>query len=233
MVRRLIFVGVFVACTLLGCWQALVHTVRRGTRTVPDLTRQSVDEATRGAHDLGLLVELEEPGVYAADVEIGAIAAQRPRAGFHVKTGSTIRVRASLGSERTTIPDLLAESLQGGLHDLERAGLVPGKRARVDGMTTADRVVATDPPIGTLVAPASEVHVLVNQQPDTKLYVMPSLLSHTTDEARRFCLANRLRLGQIHEVPYPGLPRGVLLRQYPPEGSPVSRTDIVAIWVAQ
>jgi len=233
MVRRLIFVGVFVACTLLGCWQALVHTVRRGTRTVPDLTRQSVDEAARSAHDLGLQVELEEPGVYAADVEIGAIAAQRPRAGFHVKTGSTIRVRASLGSERTTIPDLLAESLQGALHDLERAGLVPGKRARVDGMTTADRVLATDPPIGTLAAPGSEVHVLVNQSPDAALYVMPSLLAHTTEDARRFCLANRLRLGQIHEVAYPGLPSGFLLRQYPPEGSPVSRSDIVAVWVVQ
>jgi len=233
MVRRLLLIGLFVACSLLGCWQALVHTVHRGTRAVPDFTGMSVDEATRTAHDLGLVVEPEQPGVYAADVEVGAIAAQRPRPGFHVKTGSRVRVRASLGSERTAIPDLRGDSLQGSLHDLERSGLVPGRRARVDGMAAADRVLATDPPIGTLAAPGSEVHVLVNQSPDAALYVMPSLLAHTTEDARRFCLANRLRLGQIHEVAYPGLPSGFLLRQYPPEGSPVSRSDIVAVWVVQ
>jgi len=233
MVRRLLLISVFVACSLLGCWQALVHTVHRGTRAVPDFTGQSVEEATRAAHDLGLVVESEEPGVYAADVEPGAIAAQRPGPGFHVKTGSRVRVRVSLGSERTAIPDLRGDSLQGSLRDLERSGLVPGRRARVDGMTGADRVLATDPPIGTLAAPGSEVHVLVNQSPDTALWVMPSLLARSTDEARRFCLAHNLRLGQIHEVPYPGLPSGFLLRQYPPEGSPVSRTDIVAIWVVQ
>jgi serine/threonine-protein kinase len=233
MVRRVLVVGLFVACALVGCWQALVHTVHRGTRSVPDLTGQSVEQATRDAHDIGLLVELEEPGVFSGDVEIGAIAEQQPRPGFHVKTGSRIRVRASLGSERAAIPDLRGESVQGSVRGLERAGLVPGERSRVDGMTAADRVIATDPPIGTLASPGSEVHVLVNQSPANRLYVMPSLLSRTTEEARRFCLANRLRLGQIHEVPYPGLPPGVLLRQYPPEGSPVSRADIVAIWVVQ
>jgi len=233
MVRRALVVGLFVACTLVGCWQALVHTIHRGTRAVPDLTGQSVDQATRTAHDIGLAVELEEPGVYSGEVEIGAIADQQPRPGFHVKTGSRVRVRTSLGSERTAIPDLRGESVQGSVRGLERAGLLPGGRCRVDGMTAADRVLATDPPIGTLASPGTEVAVLVNQGPATRLWVMPSLLTRSIEEARRLCLANQLRLGQIHEVPYPGLPRGILLRQYPPEGSPVSRSDIVAIWVVQ
>lgn len=233
MVRRALVVGLFVACALVGCWQALVHTIHRGTRAVPDLTGQSVEQATRTAHDIGLVVDLEEPGVYSGVVEIGAIADQQPRPGFHVKTGSRVRVRASLGSERTAIPDLRGESVQGSVRGLERAGLLPGSRSRVDGMTAADRVLATDPPIGTLASPGAEVAVLVNQGPATRLWVMPSLLTRSIEEARRFCLANQLRLGQIHKVPYPGLPRGILLRQYPPEGSPVSRADIIAIWVVQ
>lgn len=233
MLTRLAAVLVFCACAAVVCWQALVHTVHRGTLAVPSLLGETVEQARRSAHDVGLQVEVEDPGVFAEEVEPGAIAFQQPRPGFHVKTGSTVRVRVSLGSERTEVPDIRGESLQAGLLGLQRVGLVPGRRAHVEGMTTADRVLATDPPIGDLSVPGSETHVLVNQAPATELWIMPSLLYRTSEQVRQLCLSYQLRLGQIHEVFYPGLRSGTVLRQYPPVGSPVSRADIITIWVAE
>lgn len=233
MVTRLAAALLFVVCALVVCWQALVRTVHSGTLAVPTLVGQTIEQAERSAHDVGLQLEIEEPGVFAEDVEPGAIAAQQPRQGFHVKTGSTVRVRLSLGSERTAVPDIRGESLQAGLLGLQRVGLVPGRRAHVEGTTGADRVLATDPPVGELSVPGSDTHVLVNQAPATDLWIMPSLLYRSSDQVRQLCLAYQLRLGQIHEVLYPGLRSGTVLRQYPPEGSPVSRADIITIWVAQ
>jgi len=233
MVARLLAALVFVICATLVFWQAFVHTVHRGTLAVPDLVGKPVDDAASKAHDVGLSVIVEEPGVYSAAVPVGVIAEQHPRAGFQVKTGSPITVRISLGSVRTMIPDIRGESLQGGLSGLDQAGLKAGRRARIDGFTTADRILATDPPVGQLTVPETEIDLLVNVNPQEEFWVMPSLLSRSRDAVRRLCLNHQFRLGQIHQVAYPGLPAGVVIRQYPPAGSRLSRNDIITIWVAQ
>jgi serine/threonine-protein kinase len=233
MIARLVAVLVFLACSGVVFWVALVHTVHRGTLAVPDLRSIDLESAERLAHDQGLRVVVEEPGVFSTATPPGAIADQEPRPGFHVKTGSVVKVRLSLGGERIEIPDIHGESMQGGLRGLEQTGLHAGRRVQLNGQASGDRVLATEPPIGTEVAPTTEVNLLVNVAPVRELWVMPSLLSRSRDEVRRFCRASQLRLGQVHEVSYPGLGSGLVLRQYPPAGSPLSRGDIVAIWVSR
>jgi serine/threonine-protein kinase len=192
-----------------------------------------VEQAERQAHDSGIELFVEEPGVFSASTPPGIIADQDPPPGFHVKVGSRVAVRLSLGNERMTIPELNGESLQGGLRGLELAGLKPGRRARLDGHGTGDRIIATDPQIGSETAPDTEIDLLVNLTPAVDLWVMPSLLLRSQETVRRFCRATQVRLGQIHEVAYPGLSSGLVLRQYPPAGSPLSRSDIVTIWVSR
>jgi serine/threonine-protein kinase len=233
MLARLLAAAMFLLCTGIVFWQALVHTVHRGTLAVPELRGSNLEQAERLAHDYGLTVVVDEPGVFTIATPVGSIAAQDPQPGFHVKTGSTITVRLSLGGERVTIPDIRGESLQGGLRGLEQIGLSPGRRAQIDGQTGGDRVLATEPPIGAQVAPETDIDLLVNLSPRRELWVMPSLLSHSRDTVRRFCRTNQLRLGQVHEVGYPGLPAGLVLRQYPPAGSPLERGDIITVWVSR
>jgi len=214
-------------------WFALVHTIHLGTQTVPDLGGRTVAEARRIAHDRGLNVEPEKPGVYSTTVPVGAIARQEPRPGFHVKSGATIRVRLSLGGERVEVPAVAGESLQGAVGVLEQVGLRPGRRVQVAGMAEGDSVIATDPPIGTPVPPETSVDILLNQIPKRSLWVMPSLLEWNVDRVRAFCSRNRFRLGQIHRVVYPGVASGQVLRQYPPAGSPLSTSDIITVWASQ
>jgi beta-lactam-binding protein with PASTA domain len=233
MVARVLAALVFTLFAALVFWQAFVHTVHRGTVAVPDLVGRPVDQATRQAHDVGLSLIVEEPGVYTPAVPAGVIAEQHPRAGFHVKTGSSVIIRLGLGGELIRIPDIRGESLQGGLDGLGREGLKAGRRARIDGHTAADRVIATDPPIGDTTAPDTEIDLLVNTAPDETFWVMPSLLSRSREAVRRLCLSQQLRLGQIHRVAYPGLPSGSVIRQYPPAGAQLSRNDIITIWVVQ
>jgi beta-lactam-binding protein with PASTA domain len=230
---RLLAVVVFLACFVVVFWFALVHTVHLGTLSVPDLRAKTLEEAEQVAHDIGLIVEVEEPGVFSSSVAPEAVAAQEPHPGFHVKTGSSVKVRLSLGNKRTEIPDLTDESQQSALRALERTGLRPGARARVMYQSSGDRVIATDPPIGSSIPPSQEVNLLVNVAPEQELWVMPNLLSQPVQQVRRFCRNNYLRLGQVHEVTYPGMPAGIVLRQYPAAGSPLSRSDIITVWITQ
>jgi hypothetical protein len=74
MVGRLLVVAMFLTSASVVFWQAFVHTVHRGTLTVPSLTGQTVEEASGRAHDMGLSVVVEEPGVYSAEVPAGTVA---------------------------------------------------------------------------------------------------------------------------------------------------------------
>lgn len=232
MLIRLLVAAVFTLVAAVVFWLALVHTVHLGTVAVPELIGTSSDEAEKVAHDLGLTIHLEETGVFSAEVESGAIAEQEPLPGFHVKTGSVVSVRLSIGGERVVIPNLAGESLQSAQRVLELSGLQPGAQLQVRGQAGGDFVLASEPAVGTAVAPGAEVRLLVNTTPQRDLWVMPSLVSRSVGVVRRFCRSNHLRLGHVHEVPYPGLPQGIVLRQYPPAGSPLSRSDIITVWAS-
>lgn len=233
MARRLLLAAVFLACSGTVFWFALVHTVHRGTLAVPDLGGQNLEQARQRAHDLGLELAVEEPGVFSTVVDVGSIAYQEPPAGFHVKAGSSITVRVSLGGERLLVPDVRGASLTSAQREIEHIGLSTGVRARVEGQGAADRVIATGPPSGQTVPPQAAVNLLVNASPGTPTWVMPSLISQRLSDAEGFCRRNRLRLGRAREVDYPGFPAGVVLRQYPGAGAPVEASDIITLWVSR
>ncbi len=233
MASRVLVIMVACAVAAVTFWFALVHTLHMGTLTVPDLSGKSIDEAARTAHDLGLAVDVDEPGVYSADVEPGLIGSQEPYPGFHVKTGSTITVRLSLGSEKVSLASVAGESVQGAELRLEQLGLRLAGTVQVNGQGPGDIVIATDPPLDEEVAPGTDVRLLVNVTPARELWVMPSLVTLPSATVESFLRRAGLRLGQVHRVPYPGIAGGTVLRQYPPSGSPLSRSDIVTLWVSQ
>lgn len=231
--RRLLAATLFLVCAAVVFWFALVHTVHRGTLAVPDLAEQTLEEARRRVHDLGLELMVDEPGAFSTVVPPGAIAYQEPPPGFHVKSGSKVTVRVSLGGKTTEVPDVRETSLNTAQREIERAGLTPGSRARVEGEGAADRVIATGPPVGQQVAPTTPVDLLVNAAQEKRLWVMPSLVSQPLNRVENFCRLYRLRLGRAREVKYPGIPSGLVLRQYPPAGSPVAPSEIITVWVSQ
>ncbi len=233
MVRRLLTAFVFLLCGGIVFWFALVHTVHRGTLAVPELREDSLEEARRQVHDLGLELTVEEPGLFSTEVPPGLVASQEPPPGFHVKAGSAITIRLSLGGETVSVPEVRGSSLKTAQREVEKAGLMPGQRARVEGHGAGDQVIATGPPVGQEVAPMVPVDLLVNTVPHRQLWVMPSLVSQRMERVEHFCRVNRLRLGQAREVEYPGIPPGVVLRQYPAAGSPVAPSEIITVWVSQ
>ena len=233
MIARLLIAGVFLLTAGVAGWFSLVYTVHLGTVSVPELRGLSEEEAERKAHDIGLIVEYDQTGVFSASVAPGLMAAQNPLPGFHVKTGGIVRVSRSLGNEQVRVPSVRGESPQTAIRALETAGLKPRGRAEVFAQGGADVVLETNPAIDATVLPGTEVDLLTNRSPAQALWVMPSLLSQHLTAVRRFCERHRFRVGRIHEVDYPGITSGRVLRQYPPAGSPFSRSDIITLWISR
>ncbi len=230
---RLLVASVFLLSVGIVAWFSLVYTVHLGTVAVPELRGTTLEEADRMAHDIGLVMVLDDAGVFSDSIPVDHIAFQKPLPGFHLKAGSSVHTRLSLGGEQNLVPDLYGSSLQAAIRSLEASGLRPGRRAEVAGESESDSLVATSPAVGFGTAPGAEVDLLMNKSPAQGLWVMPSLISLPISAVRHFAQTNRFRLGRVHEVEYPGLGPGLVLRQYPPAGSPLSRSDIITLWISQ
>lgn len=214
-------------------WLALVHTVHRGTVAVPTLIGMEIEEARRTAHDRGLVLHVDSEGVFNPEVPSKRVGAQEPVPGFHLKSGAAVTVRPSLGRRRAEVPAVAGVSLQAAARDLEAEGLRVGRQVEVGGEAAGEVVLTTRPPAGSMVGPDEEVSVLLNVRPQRRTWVMPSFLSHDEASVRRFCRRHAVRIGQIHQVVYRGVAPGVVLRQYPAAGSPLSRSDIISLWVSR
>lgn len=225
--------GVFLASAGVMAWISLVYTVHLGTVSVPEFRGMPALQAQEAAHDLGLTLEVDVPGVFHPDIAPGDIAYQNPLPGFHLKAGSTVSVRLSMGTERLLVPPVIGQPPQAALGELERVGFSPGVRSEITGHSGAGAVAATQPATGTHAQPGQKVDILVNRPGDQRRWVTPNLVSQRLSVVRAFAAKHRIRIGHVHTVEYPGLPADVVLRQYPPAGSPLSRSDILTLWVSR
>jgi membrane peptidoglycan carboxypeptidase len=134
---------------------------------VPDVTGQSVEQATSSLRNAGFGTQVGAP--VASSVEAGLVASTNPGGGSYVATGSTITIRPSTGAPEPApgIPNVVESAPDAAKATLAAAGynnvketceVVPGTGAG-PGVVTAQ-----NPAAGTEVDPASEVTLTVAKQ---------------------------------------------------------------------
>ncbi len=200
----------------------------------PNLIGKSVAEARRITSDLGVDLEVDPAHRRNSDrVPVGHIVWQNrtPGAASFIKRGSAIRVELSAGPLVLRVPDLKGETPGTGMLRLGQQNLKLANLTYVE--TDAKGILAAEPPNGTVVAPQSGVSLLVAVPPAAPRYVMPDLIDRRLDVVRPALESRGLRVSQVKFEAYPGIPDGVVIRQYPLRGAPVSSRDPISVVVSQ
>src|SRR3954471_23487656 len=185
---------------------------------VPDLRNRTVADATTLVTDQGLILNVDERPRLDPKIASGRIALQDPAPGATTRRQRSIHVWLSQGARVTTIPALTGET--------ERSAEL---RLREDGLAIValSEVRSPDYPSGTVIAqepPAAshgtEVALLVNRGEQANGYVMPDVIGVSGTQAVNLLRAHGFRVSIVGEIPYPGIPPGVVLRQSPTAGVP-------------
>lgn len=118
--------------------------------SVPDLSGRPGGVAEESTHLSGLLFEVSGQR-FSADVPQGSVLSQEPAANERVRSGTTVRVVLSAGSETMNMPDVVGMSLQEAREYLRDRGL---------GVVTQDVVsdALADTVLESFPAPGVEVH---------------------------------------------------------------------------
>jgi len=108
-----------------------------------------------------------------------------------------------------------------------------GSMTYVDSPAAQRGVLAADPPAGTVVQAQSPVSFLVGVAPAPPSYVMPDLIDQALDLVRPALEAHGLMVSTVKYEAYPGIRDGIIIRQYPLRGAPVSSRDPITVVVSR
>jgi serine/threonine-protein kinase len=200
----------------------------------PNLIGRSVTDARAIAQDLGVELVVDETRRRNSDkVPVGNVVWQNrtPGATSFIKRGSMIRVELSAGPLVLRVPDLTTQSAGTAMLRLGQQNLKMGAVTYVE--SDAKGIVAADPPNGTVVPPQSDVALLVSVPPAARPYVMPDLIDHRLDQVRPRLESRGLNVATVKYEAYPGIPDGIIIRQYPLRGAPVSSREPISVVVSR
>jgi beta-lactam-binding protein with PASTA domain len=197
---------------------------------VPDIKGQSVADATRSLAIVGLVLKVESKRPDSA-VPADHVLLQEPDPGRILRRQRAVRVRISEGLRAPAVPAFVGQA--------ERTADL---MLTQDNLTVTDRaeIRSTRYPSGTVVAqdPApdgrsSKVSLLINKGESSVRYVMPDVIGTVAGRVVDILRRRGFRVTVGAEVPYPGVPSGVVIRQTPQAGFQVDYGDAIVLEVSR
>jgi serine/threonine-protein kinase len=189
---------------------------------VPSLAGRVVADATLLAGQRGLSLRIDgrrhDPAVPAEH-----IVAQEPPPGATLKAHRAVRVWVSLGPRRVSVPSVEGQSARTARIALEQSGVPVDRVVEVEDAAAEGTVLVQRPPAGEAdLSGGGGASLLVSRGPGGASYVMPDLIGREAAAALAALEAAGLKVADVRYRSYPGVAPGIVLRQIPPAGHPVS-----------
>ncbi len=211
------------------------YFVKGRSLPTPNLIGKSVAEARAMCSDLGLKLDVRNQRRNSDKVPVDRVVWQNrtPGATSFIKRGTTIRVELSAGPLVLSVPDLGGQSAGTSVLRLGQMNLKIGSMTYIDSPRSARGVLAADPPQDTVVQAQTPVSLLVGVAPPPPAFVMPDLIDQPLDLVRPALEAYGLIVSTVKYETYPGIRDGIIIRQYPLRGAPVSSRDPITVVVSR
>jgi len=203
------------------------------TVSVPDLAGKTLPEAKAllEKKDLGLA----RRGTESSDAwEAGRIVRQDPAPGSRIRVTKIVGVVTSTGSRKVAVPALEGRSLEGAVPLLRESGLAKGMITQIHTpRAAAGKVLAQHPPAGEPAERNAPVGLLVSQGEREERYVMPDLIGREAEGTIARLRELEFKIGDIRYSYYPGLGKGIIIRQFPPNGYRIQKRNLVTLEVSR
>jgi len=229
--RLLAITACLVATYLLFAVTAMRVALKVREVPVPDLRNHTVAEATDAAAAEGLVLNVDESGRLDPKIPSGKIALQEPAPGTVTRRQRSIKVWVSRGPRVTVIPSLTGESERSAALRLQEDGLSVTSIAEVRSSEYPSGAVIAQEPPGA--AHGTEVALLVNRGEQSSRYVMPDLIGVNGSRAVDILRAKGFRVTIVGDLPYPGIPPGIVLRQFPSAGFQIGAGEPISLEVSR
>jgi serine/threonine-protein kinase len=224
---RLLLLAALLAVTFGAFFlTALRVTTRAREVAVPDVRGRSMQDATAMLAEAGLVLTVDQR---RADPKIALdhVLSQDPEPGTVLRRQRAVRVRVSDGQRDPELPSVVGLAERTAEIVLTQASVAIGVRAEIQsGTYPAGTVIAQDPPGA---GRAGSVSLLINRGQTGATFVMPDVIGTLGVRVVDILRRRGFRVTVGADVPYPGLPPGVVVRQTPQAGFQVALGEPIVL----
>jgi len=199
---------------------------------VPALAGRSFADASALAAQRGLSLRIEGRR-YDAAVPAEHVVLQEPPPGSALKLHRAVRVWMSLGPHRATVPAVEGGSARTGRMALDQAGVAVARVVEIEDPAAEGTVLVQRPPPGEADLSSGGASLLVSRGLGGANYVMPDLIGREAGAVLQALQAAGLKVSDVRYRTYPGVAPGIVLRQTPAAGHPVSPRGAVLLDVSK
>ncbi|MCY4028803.1 MAG: PASTA domain-containing protein [Acidobacteria bacterium] len=230
-VRIVALTGALAATFGLSALAGLQLAIRTREVPTPDVTGQTVEEATSKLAAAGLTARLQPLRRIHATIDAGEVAEQDPSPGATTRSRRSVKLWLSSGPTAGEVPPVIGESESGARRRLLDNDIVIEGVAEIrSGRYPTGAVVAQEPPPS---GSGDTVSLLVNRGERGQTYVMPDLIGVGGDSAADILRTRGFRVSVVADHPYPGVPSGVILRQAPAAGFQIAPGEAISLEVSR
>lgn len=217
----------------LSAWLTVTMAFVGRDVVVPEVTGRTPAEARETLDKLGLDLVVEDER-HTDRESAGVIFYQQPLAGSVLKKGRSLRVLVSLGARATRVPRLEGRDFREASALIQDNGLRLGEVSYVHSLDVPeDRVLAQTPEGGAHGAQSERVDLLVSLGPRRWRFVMPDLTGRPLDLVQDVLESHGLRVGSVEKKYVMGTRGGLVIGQYPPEGTRIFQGSTISLVVSR
>jgi serine/threonine-protein kinase len=203
------------------------------TVSVPDLTGKGLAEA-KGLLEKKDLSLSQRGSEFNDQWPKGRIVRQVPAAGSKIRVTKVIQIFISSGSEKIAVPALEGRSLEAALPLLKDSGLFKGKLTQIHTPRfPAGKILAQRPQAEEAAERNSAIGLLVSQGDREERYVMPDLIGKNAATVIDQLKAMDFMIGDSRSTYYPGLGKGIIIKQSPPNGYKIQKRNLITLEVSR
>lgn len=209
------------------------------SKTVPDLTNLSLDDAISLAQRNGYSVSDEVEYSFSDSVPENAVISQFPEAGEEAPKHEAIKLVISLGSTGGSIevPDFVGNKVDDVIEQVKSLSLVYNIIYETNDDVEIGVVIRQTPLVGTHVNEGDVVTLHISSGPsigegETTQVKTPALQMQTLDAAKAMITANGLTVGSISYMESDAVEAGKVIKQKPDAGTTVKSGTLVSLVVS-
>jgi beta-lactam-binding protein with PASTA domain len=233
--HNLLFGALLLLAFGFSSYVCFTYFIRGRSVSTPNLVGKSVNDAKAICSDVGLNLVVDGQRQRNSDkIPAGYVAWQNREPGTTslLKRGTTMRVELSAGPLVLRVPEMLGQSPRTALLRLGQQNLKLGNLTYVESLPQQG-ILGEEPPQGTVVAAQTAVSMLVGVAPVGPAYVMPDLIDQPLDLVRPTLETHGLVVSNVKFEAYPGIADGIIIRQFPLRGAPISSRDPITVVVSR
>lgn len=215
--------------------QFLLSAIEAGTApeevNVPKVIGMSVDEAAEALKEFGLELAVDKT-VYNSEYESGLIVSQDPDEGMPVKSGKTVKVNVSKGTEDGTVPNVVGKTLSDGVFILESYGYAKGGVSEEYSELPMGIIIRQTPDAGSKADSGARVSLVVSLGQKVETTTVPKLIGFDVDAAKAALEREKLALGSTDYAPSYTFAPNIVIEQSVTAGSAVDTGTPVNITIS-